>query len=147
MGNPSSPTVTRIAIPPLLTTVSHGVGTSGIFRNRNLRPQSARIRTFTGLVTRIMTRIAIGNVTGPKREKSGTVWNGPADALHDAKTTRVTAVAQPSAIIRVGMRVLLRTERRSRGAGPALVHHVTAEGHTPPNVNCCCLRPFHIQHL
>ena len=48
MKNPSSPTVTRIAILPLLTTASRGVGTSGVFRNRNLGPQSTGIKTATG---------------------------------------------------------------------------------------------------
>ena len=146
MGNPSSPTVTRIAILPLLTTAPHGVGTLGILRNRNLGPQSAGIRMSTGLVTRIAKRIAIGNVTGPGRETSGMVWNGPTSALHNTKTTRVNAAAPTSVNVRVDMKVILRTTRQSRGTGPALVHRVAA-GHTPPNVDCCHLHPFPIQHL
>ena len=115
MRNPSFLTVTRIAIPPLLTAASCGGGTSGIVRNRNHGPQSAGIKTATGLVTRIAIGIAIGNVTGPKRETSGMVQNGPVSALHDAKTTTVSTAVLTSANIRADMRVLSMTAKQSRG--------------------------------
>ena len=81
-------------------------------------PQSAGIKTATGLVTRIAIGIAIGNVTGLKRETSGMVQNGPTSALHDAKTTTVSAAVltrvQTFACRHEGM--LLTTAKQSRGA-------------------------------
>ena len=91
--------------------------------------------------------IAIGNVTGPKRETSGMVQNGPVSALHDAKTTTVSAAVLTSANVRADMRVLSMTAKQSRGTGPVPVHRAAAGGHTPPNINLCHLHPCHIQHL
>ena len=147
MRNPSFPTVTQIANPPLLTVASCGGGTSGIVQNRNHGPQSTGIKTATGLVTRIVIRIAIGNMTGPKRETSGMVQNGPVSALHDAKTMTVSAAVPTSANVRVGMRVLSMTAKQSRGAGPVLVHRTATGGRTPLNVDLCRLHPCRIQHL
>ena len=131
MMNPSFPTATQIAIPSLPTAASCGGGTSGIVRNRNHGLQSTRIKTATGLVTRIVIGIAIGNVTGPKRETSGMVQNGPTNALHDAKTMTVSAALLTSANVHTGTRVLSMTAKQSRGTGPALVHHAVTEGRTP----------------
>ena len=149
MRNPSFLTVTRIAIPPLLTAAPCGGGTSGIVRkgNRNHGPQSAGIKTATGLVTRIAIGIAIGNMTGPKRAISGMVQNGPTGALHDAKTTMVSAAVLASANVRANMRVFSMTTKQSRDAGPAPVHRAAAGGQTPPNINLCHLHPCPIQHL
>ena len=145
MRNLSFLTVTRITIPPLLTAASCGGGTSGIARNRNHRPQSAGIKTATGLVTRIAIGIVIGNVTGPKRETSGMVQNGPTSVLHNAKTTTVSAAVLTSTNAHADMRVLLMTA--SRGVGPVPVHRMATGGRTPLNVNLCHLHPCRIQHL
>ena len=147
MRNLSFLTVTQITILPLLTAASCGGGTSGVVRNRNHGPQSAGIKTATGLVTRITIGIVIGNVTGPKRETSGMVHNSPTSALHDAKTKTVSTAVLTSANIHAGMRALSMTAKQSRGAGPVPVHHVAAGGHTPLNVNLCRLHPCRIQHL
>ena len=82
-----------------------------------------------------------------KRETSGMVQNGPMNALHDARTTTVSAAVLTSANIRVGMTVLSMTAKQSRGAGPVPVHWVAAGGCTLPNVDLCCLHPCCIQHL
>ena len=159
MRNPSFPTVTWIAIPPLLTAALCGGGTSGIVRNRNLGPQSAGIKTVAGLVTRTAIGITIGNVTGPKRETSGMVQNPPGvrlyppclarpvSALHDARTMTVSAAVLTSANIRVDMRALLMTAKQSRGVVPVPVHRVATGGHTPLNADLCHLHPCHIPHL
>ena len=144
MRNLSFLTVTQIAILPLLTAASCGGGTSGVVRNRNHGPQSAGIKTATGLVTRIAIGIVIGNVTGPKRETSGMVQNGPASALHDTNTMTVSAAVLTSTNVHVDMRVLSMTTKQSRGTGPAPVHRAAAGGHTPPNIDLCCLHPCRI---
>ena len=146
MKNLSFPTATWIAIPSLPIAASCGGGTSGVVQNRNHGLQSTRIKTATGLMTRITIGIAIGNVTGPKRETSGMVQNGPANALHDAKTTVVSAAVLTSVNVRTGTRVLSMTAKQTRGAGPALVHRTVTEGRTPLNVDLCCLHPCHILH-
>ena len=74
------------------------------------------------------------------------VQNGPANALHDAKTMVVSAAVLTSVNVRMGMRVLSMTAKQSRGMGPVLVHREVAEGCTPPNVDLCHLHPCHIQH-
>ena len=146
MRNPSSPTVARIAILPLRTAAPCGGGTSGIVQNRNHRPHSTRIKTATGLVTRVAIEIVIGTVTGPKRETSVMVQNGPLNALHDTRTTTVSTAVLTSMNVHVDMMVLL-TAKQSRGVGPAPVHHAAAGGHTPPNIDLCHLHPCRIQYL
>ena len=147
MRNPFFLTVTRIAIPPLLTAALSGGGTPGIVRNRNHRPQSTRIKTATGLVTRITIRIVMGNVTGPKRETSDMVQNGPANALHGAETMMASAAVLTSTNVRVGTIVLSMTTKQSRGTGPVPVHCMAAGGCTLLNADLCRLHPCRIQHL
>ena len=125
MRNLSFPTVTRIAIPPLLTAASCVEGTLGVVRNRNHEPQSAGIKTATGLVTRIAIGIAIGNMTGPKRETSGMVQNGPMGTLHNTKTTTVSAAVLTSANVHMDIRVLSMTAKQSKGMGPVPVRHAS----------------------
>ena len=126
---------------------------SSIMWGRHLRhsleqkPQSTGIKTATGLVTRTTIGTAIGNVTGPKRETSGMVQNGPASALHNAKTTTVSAAVLTSVNVCTGMRVFSMTTKQSKGTGPVPVHRMATGGHTPPNVDLCCLHPCRIQHL
>ena len=81
-----------------------------------------------------------------KRETSGMVQNGPMNTLHDTKTTTVSAAVLTSVNVHAGTRVLLMTAKQSRGVGPALVHHVVAEGRTPPNIDLCRLHPCCILH-
>ena len=57
----------------------------------------ARIKTATGLVTRIAIRIAMGNVPGPGRGTSDMVQIDPADTLHDAETMMMSTAVPLSA--------------------------------------------------
>ena len=113
--------------------------------NRNHGPQSARIKTATGLVTRIAIKITIGNVTSPKRETSGMVQNGPVNALHDARTTTVSAAVLTSMNVRTGMTVLSMTAKQRHGTstsplrGRRWVHTPEHRPLLPP--------PMSVQHL
>ena len=82
----------------------------------------------------------------PKRETSSMVQNGPANALHDAKTMTVSTAVLTSANVCAGTRALSMTAKQSRGTGPVLVHCAVTEGRTPPNVDLCCLHPCRILH-
>ena len=106
-----------------------------IVRNRNHGPRSAGIKTATGLVTRTTIGIAIGNVTGPKRETSSMVQNSPANALHDAKTTMVSAAVLTSTNVRMDMRALSMTAKQSKGAGPVPVHRMQPQEVTHPQTS------------
>ena len=140
-------TVIWITIPALPTVALCGGGTSGVIRNRNHGLQSARIKTATGLVTRIAIRIAMGNVTGPGRGTSDMVQTDPADALHDAETMTMSAAVPTSADVRMGMTVVSTTAKQSNGMGPVPACCVAAGGRTLLNVDLCCLHPCCIQHL
>ena len=131
MRNPFFLTVIRIAIPAPPTAASCGGGTSGIIRNRNHSPQIARIKTATGLVTRIAIRITMGNVTSPGRGTSDMVQTDPADALHDTETTTMSAAVPTSADVHAGMTVASTTAKQSNGAGPVPAPRGRRWAHTP----------------
>ena len=71
--------------------------------------------------------------------RHGSEW--PMSALHDTKTTMVSAAVLTSTNVHADMRVLLITTKQSRGVGSVPVHHVAAGGCTPPNVDLCHLHP------
>ena len=147
MRNPFFPTVIRTAIPALPTPASCGGGTLGIVQNRNHGPQSARIKTATGLVTGIAIRIAMGKVTSLGRGTSDMVQTDPAVILHDAATMTMSTAAPTSTDVRAGMTAALTTTKQSNGVGPAPAHR-TAKGRlTLLNVDLCCLHPCCIRHL
>ena len=75
------------------------------------------------------------------------VQTNPADALHDAETTTMSAAVPTSADIRTGMTVALTTAKQSNGTGPAPAQRAAKGGHTLLNVNLCRLHPCRIQHL
>ena len=147
MRNPFFPTATRIAIPLLPTAALSGGGNLGTIRNRNHDPLSARIETATGLVTRIATRVAMGIVTGPKRETSDMVQSGPANALLGAETMMVSAAVLTSVNNHAGMIVLSMITKQSRGAALAPVHCVATGGCALLITNLCCPNPCRIPRL
>ena len=101
----------------------------------------------TSLVTGIMIEIAIENVTGPRRAIADMVQNGSMGALHNAKTTMVSAAVLASAKDHADMRVHSMTAKQSRDAGLVPAHCAATGSHTPLNVDLCCLCPYPIQHL
>ena len=68
----------------------------------------------TSLVTRTVTEIATGNMIGPNRVITDMVQISLADALHDAKTTMVSAAVMASVRDRTGMRVHSTATKQSR---------------------------------
>ena len=68
----------------------------------------------TSLVTRTMTNIMTGNVRNPKRAITDMVQISLVDALHDAKTTTVSAALMANARDCVGMIVHLTATKQSR---------------------------------
>ena len=138
-----NPTVIQITIPAPPTAASCGGGTSDVIWNRNHGPQSARTKTATGLVTRIV----MGNVTGPGRGTSDMVQTDPADALHNAETTTMSAAVPTSADVRTGMTVASTTTKQSNGTGPAPACRMAKGGLTLLNADHCRLHPCRIQHL
>ena len=116
MRNPSSLTATQTIIPTPLTAAPCGGGKSGIAQkgNQNHKPQNARTRTVTSLVTRTVTGIATGNVIDPKRAITDMVQIGLADAPHDTKTTTVSAAVIASMRDHADMRVHSTTAKQSR---------------------------------
>ena len=143
MRSPFFLTVIRTAIPAPPTAASCGGGILGIVRNRNHGPQSARIKTATGLVT----GIAMGKVTSPGRGTSDMVQTDPADVLHNAETTTMSAAAPTSMDVRTGMTATSTTAKQSNGAGPAPAHRMAKGGLTLLNVDLCRLHPCCIRHL
>ena len=115
MRNPFFLTIIRITIPVPPTVALCGGGTLGMIWNRNHSLQSTRIKTTTGLVTRIMIRIAMGNVTGPGRGTSDMVQTDPADTLHDAETMTMSAVVPTSMDVCAGMTAVSMTTKQSNG--------------------------------
>ena len=148
MRNPSSPTVTRIAIPPLLTTASCGVGTLGIVSEQKPRTTERRDQDSYRSSDKDCEK---NRDREHDRSKKGDIQHGseqPHERSPQCKDQDGECTAAPTSTnVRADMRVRSMTAKQSRGMGPALVHRMAAGGHTPPNVNRCRLHPFHIQHL
>ena len=89
----------------------------------------------------------MGNVTGPGRGTSDMVQTDPADALHDAETTTMSAAVPTSTDVRAGMTVASTTAKQSNGVGPAPARRVAKGRCTLLNVDLCRLHPCRIQHL
>ena len=128
--NPSSPTVTQTITPTPWTAAPCGGGIPCTARkgnrshglpsartgNRNHTPLNARTGMAISLVTRTATEIVTGNVIDPKRAITDMVQIGLVDALHDTKTTTVSAAVMASMRDHTDMKVHLTAAKQSRDA-------------------------------
>ena len=147
--NPSSPTVTRIITPSLLTVAPCGGGLlyESWRENRNHGPQNARTKIATSLVKGTATKIAKGIGIGPKRATTDMFQNGLMGILRDAETMKAIAPVMANTRDRMGRRVHPTAAKPSRDAKEAPVHHTTVKSHTLPRVDLCHLHPCSIQLL